>query len=109
MHRQLKDSTILKSATALRNRLENKDFLQLPIDIDHDEIHHLNMDDALEKYLWDYGNNAIYLSYTNKDVHNINLRFRKLLNLNPKKLEKNWFLDLIFFYFLLEGFLKIFY
>ena len=88
VHRQLKDSTILKSATALRNRLENKDFLQLPIDIDHDEIHHLNMDDALEKYLWDYGNNAIYLSYTNKDVHNINLRFRKLLNLNPKKLEK---------------------
>ena len=88
VHRQLKDSTILKSATALRDRLENKDFLQLPIDIDHDEIHHLNMDDALEKYLWDYGNNAIYLSYTNKDVHNINLRFRKLLNLNPKKLEK---------------------
>ena len=26
-----------------------------------------------------------------------------------KRLEKNWFLDLIFFYFLLEGFLKIFY
>ena len=88
VHRQLKDSAILKSATALRDKLENKDFLQLPIDIDHDEIHHLNMDDALEKYLWDYGNNAIFLSYTNKDVHYINLRFRELLNLNPKKLEK---------------------
>jgi len=88
VHRQLKDSAILKSATALRDKLENKDFLQLPIDIDHDEIHHLNMDDALEKYLWVYGNNSIFLSYTNKDVHSINLKFRELLNLNPKKLEK---------------------
>ncbi|MFW2097976.1 ATP-dependent RecD-like DNA helicase [Acinetobacter sp. ULE_I057] len=88
VHRQLKDSAILKSATALRDKLENKDFLQLPIDLDHDEIHHLNMDDALEKYLWVYGNNSIFLSYTNKDVHSINLKFRGLLNLNPKKLEK---------------------
>ena len=88
VHRQLKNSAILKSATALRDKLENKDLLQLPIDIDHNEIHHLNMDDALEKYLWDYGNNSIFLSYTNKDVHYINLRFRELLNLNPKKLEK---------------------
>ncbi|WP_257222325.1 ATP-dependent RecD-like DNA helicase [Acinetobacter sp. YH12120] len=88
VHRQLKDSAILKSATALRDKLEDKDFLQLPIDIDHDEIHHLNMDDALDKYLWVYGKNSIFLSYTNKDVHNINLEFRKLLNLNPRKLEK---------------------
>ncbi|MDM1757665.1 AAA family ATPase [Acinetobacter sp. 256-1] len=88
VHRQLKGSAILKTATALRDKLQNKEFLQLPIDIDHDEIHHLNMDDALEKYLWNYGNSAIFLSYTNKDVHYINLRFRELLNLNPKKLEK---------------------
>jgi ATP-dependent exoDNAse (exonuclease V) alpha subunit len=88
VHRQLKDSAILKSATALRDKLENKDFVQFPIDIDHDEIHHLNMDDALEKYLWDYGNKSIFMSYTNKDVHNINLKFRELLNLNPKRLEK---------------------
>ena len=88
MHRQLQDSAILKSSTALRDKLEKKDFLQLPIDIDYDEIQHLNMDDALEKYLWDYGNNSIFLSYTNKDVHNINLKFRELLNLNPRKLEK---------------------
>ncbi len=88
VHRQLQDSAILKSSTALRHKLENKDFLQLPIDIDHDEIHHLNMDDALEKYLWNYDNNSIFLSYTNKDVHSINLKFRELLNLNPRKLEK---------------------
>lgn len=88
VHRQLRDSAILKSSTALRDKLEKKDFLQLPIDIDYDEIQHLNMDDALAKYLWDYGNNSIFLSYTNKDVHNINLKFRELLNLKPRKLEK---------------------
>ena len=88
VHRQLKDSNILKSATALRDKLDNKDFLQLPIDIDHNEIHHLNMDEALEKYLWMYGNNSIFLSYTNKDVHSINLKFRELLNLSPNQLEK---------------------
>lgn len=88
VHRQLKGSNILKSATVLRDKLDNKDFLQLPIDIDHNEIHHLNMDDALEKYLWMYGNNSIFLSYTNKDVHDINLRFRNLLHLDSRKLEK---------------------
>ena len=87
VHRQLKDSNILKSATALRDKLDNKDFLQLPIDIDHNEIHHLNMDEALEKYLWMYGNNSIFLSYTNKDVHSINLKFRELLNLSPNQFE----------------------
>lgn len=89
VHRQLEDdSAVLKSAIALRDKLQNNDFLQVPINIDNREIYNFNMDDALEKYLWDYGNNAIFLSYTNKDVHNINLRFRELLNLNPQKLEK---------------------
>lgn len=88
VHRQLKDSAILKSATALRDKLENNNFLQLPIDIDHDEIHHFDMDEALDQYLWMYGKNSIFLSYTNKDVHNINLKFRELLNLNSRKLEK---------------------
>src|SRR5690606_13690737 len=81
-------SAILKSATALRDKLENNDFLQLPIDIDDDEIHHFSMDDALDQYLWMYGKNSIFLSYTNKDVHHINLKFRELLSLNPRKLEK---------------------
>lgn len=88
VHRQLEDSSVLKSAIALRDKLEKNDFLQVPIDIDHKAVHDLNMNDALDKYLWDYGPNSIFLSYTNKDVQNINLRFRKLLHLCPENLEK---------------------
>lgn len=88
MHRQLKDSLILKSAIGLRDAIEKKDFLQVPILADQSEVSDLNMEDALEKYLWDYGRNAIFVSYTNRDVHNINLKFRALLHLDPQKLEK---------------------
>lgn len=87
VHRQLEESLILKSAIALRKSLEKKEFIQVPIQTDQFEVHTLTMEDALDKYIWDYGNNSIFVSYTNKDVHNINLKFRDLLHLNPIKLE----------------------
>lgn len=88
VHRQLQESLILKSAISLRDALDQKSFLQLPIETNQSEVCDLKMNEALEKYLWDYGNSSIFLSYTNKDVHNINLNFRELLHLSPQKLEK---------------------
>lgn len=88
VHRQLENSLILKSAIALRDALEVKSFIQVPILCDQSEVYGLSMNEALDKYVWDYGDNSIFVSYTNKDVHNINLKFRKLLHLAPQKLEK---------------------
>lgn len=88
IHRQNTDSNVLKSALLLSQQISSENFLQIPIEANQADIESVNLDQAIEKYMWSYQESSIFIAYTQQTVHKINQKFRKLSEYSEDNLEK---------------------
>jgi ATP-dependent exoDNAse (exonuclease V) alpha subunit len=89
VYRQDADSTILKTSNLLSEKIAQEKFLQLPIDLTSDDILDIDLDKALDAYMWTYQKKSIFIAYTNQEVHQINQKFREKSHYSPNSLEKS--------------------
>ena len=89
VYRQDADSAILKTSNLLSEKIAKKSFLQLPIEVNSDDILDINLDKALDAYMWDYKEKSIFIAYTNEEVHQINHKFREKSHFSADFLEKS--------------------
>jgi len=89
VYRQDADSTILKTSNLLSEKIVKKSFLQLPIEVNSDGISDIDLDKALDAYMWDYKEKSIFIAYTNEEVHQINHKFREKSHFSADFLEKS--------------------
>lgn len=89
VYRQDTDSTILKTSNLLSEKIAEEKFLQLPIDLTSDDILDIDLDKALDAYMWTYQKKSIFIAYTNQEVHQINQKFREKSHYSPNSLEKS--------------------
>jgi ATP-dependent exoDNAse (exonuclease V) alpha subunit len=89
VYRQDADSAILKTSNLLSEKIAEEKFLQLPIDLTSDDILDIDLDKALDAYMWTYQKKSIFIAYTNQEVHHINQKFREKSHYSPNFLEKS--------------------
>lgn len=89
VYRQDADSAILKTSNLLSEKIAKKSFLQLPIEVNSGDISDIDLDKALDAYMWDYKEKSIFIAYTNEEVHQINQKFREKSHYSSNLLEKS--------------------
>lgn len=89
VYRQDADSAILQTSNLLSEKIAKKSFLQLPIEVNSDDISDIDLDKALDAYMWDYKEKSIFIAYTNEEVHQINHKFREKSHFSADFLEKS--------------------
>ena len=61
VYRQDADSAILKTSNLLSEKIAKKSFLQLPIEVNSGDISDIDLDKALDAYMWDYKEKSIFI------------------------------------------------
>ena len=79
--RQKSDSGVMHNSIMIRNALKENVFNQLDVDIEHDDIMHVDYVDLIPKYLESCNNKinaeSIIIAYSNADVAEYNRRVRE--------------------------------
>jgi hypothetical protein len=88
-YRQKSDSNILKISNTLSTLINSDNFLQIPIESNHDDIMDIALDEALDQYMWTYKEKSIFIAYTNAEAHIINQKFRERSCFSTDSIEKS--------------------
>lgn len=90
VYRQNTDSYLYKTLMQLRDGLRENAYSIVPIKADYDTVQAIEEDDALKQYLWadeKSAKKAMYIAFSNEDVHKINLKFRAMMDYKNAEIE----------------------
>lgn len=94
LYKQDKLSPLPHNIHLLREKIIQNDVINTPITTDRDEIISTTFDEAIKNYIW-LSKKSMFIVYSNKQVYDVNMKFRELCHFSPNQLEKKESLALV--------------